>query len=244
MKRAFLRFYAELNDFLVPSSRGRTIEHDFHGTPAIKDVIESLGVPHGEVELVLVNGTSVGFEYRLGNDDRVSVYPMFEALELGGLRKVRPEPLREPRFVLDGHLGRLAPRLRMLGFDVWWKPEVGDAELARRSSAEHRILLTRDVGLLKRSEVTHGAFIRATRPQEQLREVVDRFDLRALFRPFTRCLVCNGRLRAAKDEEIARCAPEGVKARHTEFRACGACGRVYWPGTHQQRMEAEIEALR
>jgi uncharacterized protein with PIN domain len=243
MKHAFLRFYAELNDFLEPSSRGRTIEHVFHGTPAIKDVIESLGVPHGEVELILVDGASVGFEYRLANDERVSVYPMFEALELGGLRKLRPEPLRDPSFVLDGHLGRLAPRLRMLGFDVWWRPDVGDAELARRSSAEHRILLTRDLGLLKRGEVTHGAFIRSTRPQEQLREVVDRFDLRALFRPFTRCLVCNGRLREATVNEIGQRVPDGVRERHTVFRACEACGRVYWRGTHQERMEAEIAAL-
>jgi uncharacterized protein len=170
---ARIRVYAELNDFVARDRRGREFVHAFLGTPSVKDVIEAIGIPHGEVELVLVNGASVGLAHRVGDGDLLSVYPVFESLDVSDLVRVRPAPLRVSRFVLDGHLGRLAAKLRMLGFDTKWSAHAQDPELAEASAVEQRILLTRDLGLLKRSRVTHGYFVRATRPQ-------GRHDVRAI----------------------------------------------------------------
>lgn len=139
MGRATVRFYAELNDLVVPERRLRDTEVEFAGSPAVKDVIESLGVPHGEIDLLLLNGRSGAFGDRLHDGDRVAVYPTFEAFDIAELTSVRTAPLREPRFVLDGHLGRLAAYLRMLGFDVLWERQPADADLARISSNERRI---------------------------------------------------------------------------------------------------------
>ena len=190
------RFYEELGDFLAPARRKRSFLHAFDGTPSVKDRIESLGVPHTEVDLILVDGEPVPFSHRLTGGERVAVYPMFERFELGEANRLRPAPLREPRFVLDVHLGRLASYLRLLGFDTLYRNDYEDEELQRISRAERRILLSRDTGLLKRSTVTHGAFLHATDPRRQLREVLDRFQLDGRIAPFTRCARCNGKVEA------------------------------------------------
>jgi hypothetical protein len=230
MNRATFRFYAELNDFLAPERRARDIVYQFLVPGPVKDAIESLGVPHTEVELVLINGESSDFRRVLADGDRVSVYPVFEAFDIRPLVRVRPEPLRETRFLLDGHLGRLARYLRMLGFDSACNRGAGDEELARLSGVERRILLTRDRGLLKRREVTHGYWVRETGARKQLREIVERFDLAGCLRPFTRCLRCN--------------APLRTRACHDEFLRCDNCGGVYWSGPHHRRMLAMVEELR
>lgn len=235
-RRAVFRFYAELNDFLPPARRMVAFAHHFSGQPAIKDVIEALGVPHTEVDLILVNGESVGFEYRLQDGDRVAVYPMFETLDIGPVARLRPEPLRDPRFVLDAHLGRLAGYLRLLGFDSLYRADYHDAELARISCRERRILLTRDRALLKRSEVSHGYWVRETDPLAQLREVVVRFDLRRIVRPFSRCMRCNGPLLDVAKAEIADQLYERTRQEHDRFRRCASCGRIYWRGSHYERL--------
>nr|WP_254200305.1 Mut7-C ubiquitin/RNAse domain-containing protein [Lysobacter sp. MMG2] len=197
------RFYEELGDFLAPERRKRSFTHAFDGTPSVKDRIESLGVPHTEVDLILVDDEPVPFTHRLTGGERVAVYPMFERFELGEGNRLRPRPLREPRFVLDVHLGRLASYLRLLGFDTLYRNDYDDDELLMISCTQHRILLSRDTGLLKRSALTHGAFLHATDPRRQLREVCDRFQLDARIDPFTRCARCNGeveRLGVAPDE--------------------------------------------
>jgi uncharacterized protein with PIN domain/sulfur carrier protein ThiS len=243
MATASFRFYAELNDFLPPDRRGAELTYTWIDQSTVKDIIESLGVPHTEIDLILANGESVDFTYRVRDGDRISVYPVFEAFDIAGVARVRPEPLREPRFVLDVHLGRLAAFLRMLGFDASYRNRATDPELAQISRSEHRILLTRDVGLLKRSAVTHGYFMRETESQAQLREVVHRFHLARLVRPFTRCMRCNVELQEVAKEEIDRMLPPSVSENHDEFRACPECGRVFWPGSHWRRMLQTIERL-
>ncbi|HWR51984.1 MAG TPA: Mut7-C RNAse domain-containing protein [Bryobacteraceae bacterium] len=243
MKRAVVRFYAELNDFVPPAKRYRDIEVLFHVGPAVRDLIESEGIPHTEVDLVLVNGESAPFTRVVEDRDRISVYPVFESFDIAPLSLVRPEPLRHPRFLLDVHLGRLAAYLRMAGFDAAYADDAGDAALARTSAAEERILLTRDRGLLKRAAVTRGYYVRETAPFAQLREVVARFDLRRLLAPFTRCLACNGELRDVTAVGVAERVPAEVLARHTEFRECPACARVYWKGSHYERMQALLAQL-
>ena len=183
MSQVTFRFYAELNDFLPPPRRMVSFTHTFAGSVSVKDMIESLGVPHTEVDLILANGRSVDFTYLVAGGDRLSVYPVFESLDITPVLRVRPQPLRQTRFVLDTHLGRLASYLRLLGFDTLYRNDYADEELAHISSREKRILLTRDRGLLKRSEVTHGYCLRSTVSAEQLREVVQRFDLAGSARP-------------------------------------------------------------
>lgn len=236
IKRAWFRFYAELNDFLPAKQRMVAFAHNFVDASPVKDMIESLGVPHTEIDLILVNGQSADFSYVVRDADRISVYPVFEALDIMPLVRLRPQPLREPRFVLDTHLGRLAAYLRMAGFDTLYGKNCEDEELARISRDARRILLTRDIGLLKRSMVTHGYYIRETAVRRQFPEVIRRFDLSAATRPFTRCLRCNALLDAVARTEIAGQLPPRTAEFYNEFRRCPDCRRVYWKGGHYRRM--------
>lgn len=236
MPVANFRFYAELNDFLLPERRFTEFAYGFLDIATVKDRIESFGVPHTEVDLILVNGQSVDFACRVQDGDRISVYPVFEAFDIAGLTRLRPEPLRDPRFVLDVHLGRLAAYLRMLGFDALYQNRCADERLAEVSRDEHRILLTRDVGLLKRSCVTHGYYLRATQPRRQITEVVARFHLARLARPFSRCLRCNTLLEPAGKDQVLHQLPAQVAELHDEFLRCPDCGRAYWKGGHFRRM--------
>jgi uncharacterized protein with PIN domain len=241
--RISIRFYAELNPFLPARWRQVSFEHVLNEHASVKHVVETLGVPHTEVDLILVNGESVDFAYRVQDGDRISVYPVFESFDIGAVARVRPQPLRETRFILDVHLGRLAGALRMLGFDTLYRNDLDDGELATISQRERRILLTRDRGLLKRSAVTHGYLIRESDPRAQLAEVVRRFDLRGRIAGFTRCLRCNGTLRpVAKETILARLLPK-TRQYYDEFAICDDCDRVYWKGSHYQDMRRGLDRL-
>lgn len=241
--RAWLRFYAELNDHLPHHQRHQTLEKSFYVPGAVKDAIESFGVPHTEVELIVANGESVPFSYVIRDGDRIAVYPMFESFDVTPELKVRHEPLREPRFVLDVHLGRLAAYLRMLGFDTVYCNSSTDPELVRIASEQRRILLTRDLGLLKHSDVTHGYRVRHTDSRRQLAEVVDRFDLARSLRPFTRCMACNGALAPVPKEKVQSLLPPRTAAAYDEFLQCNECARPYWKGPHYRRMQRLVREL-
>jgi uncharacterized protein len=240
----WVRLYAELNDFLPAAWRQRPILRQWDVRPSVKDLVEGLGVPHPEVDLLLANGQPVGFDYLVQDGDWISAYPRFRALDVGALSLVRPAPLAEARFVLDGHLGRLAAYLRMLGFDTLYRSDYGDEELAQVSHAEGRILLTRDQQLLMRSIVEHGYWVRATEPAQQLVEVARRYGLAEAIHPFTRCLRCNAELAPVGKQEIAHLLAPATRREHDAFRRCVGCGRIYWPGSHVARMQALIEELR
>jgi uncharacterized protein with PIN domain len=243
MSRATFRFYAELNDFLPPARRQRAFSHSFQGRVGVKDMIESLGVPHTEVDLILVDGRSVDFQHPVRDGDTISVYPVFEALDIHPILRLRPEPLRRPAFILDGHLGRLAAYLRLLGFDSLYRNDFADEELARLSAQQARILLTRDRGLLKRSIVTRGYCVRSSIPREQLHEVVDRFDLSRASAPFRRCLACNGLLQPVEKQAILKQLPPGTRERFDEFYRCSGCGKIFWPGSHYARLQSIIREV-
>lgn len=240
-KQAFFRFYAELNDFLAPERRFATFARDFELNPSVKDMIESLGVPHTEVDMIVVDGDPVPFGYRVRDRDRISVYPMFESIDVSRSGGVHPRPLRVTRFLLDGHLGRLARYLRLLGFDSLYGDDRSDSELAAAAEAEARLLLTRDIGLLRRGTVSRGYFVRAVEPRRQLEEVVARFDLFRDAAPFTRCMVCNGVLRPVAKQDVAHRVPERARRGHNEFRVCPTCARVYWEGSHHARMKELVD---
>jgi uncharacterized protein len=235
-----IRFYEELNDFLPHARRRRDFAHAFRESGSIKDLIESLGVPHTEIDLILVNGQSVGFDYQVRDGDRISVYPVFESLDIGPVTRLRPRPLREPRFVLDAHLGRLAAYLRLLGFDCLYRNDYQDTRLARISVDEQRILLTRDRRLLMQKQITRGYYVRAHLPREQLGEVVARFDLGTLQKPFSRCLHCNGMIHPVAKAAVAERLPPRTRQYYDAFWQCEACGKIYWKGSHYHRMQELI----
>lgn len=240
---ALFRFYQELNDFLAAERRQRAFEVRCARAATVKHMIEALGVPHTEVELILVNGESVGFEHLLRDGDRVSVYPRFEAFDVTPVLRVRDKPLREPRFVADAHLGGLARLLRLSGFDTCYDNHYDDAELVALALREGRIVLTRDRELLKRRELTHGCFVHALRPAEQAAELFARLDLARSARPFTLCLECNAPLQPIDAVAIAHRLPPDVRARHSRFSTCARCRRVFWEGSHWRRMREVVDRL-
>jgi uncharacterized protein with PIN domain len=243
MPVATFRFYAELNDFLPEERRHLEFACNFDGHETVKHLVEALGVPHTEIDLILVEGETVDFAYQVQNGDRISIYPMFERLDIAPVTRVRPTPLRDPRFVLDTHLGKLAAYLRLLGFDSLYRNDFDDSELAQISSDEKRILLTRDRGLLKRNQVTHGYCVRAKDPQEQIVEILRRFDLVGLAQPFSRCAHCNGLLQPVEKSVVYHRLEPKTKLYYHDFRICGECDQVYWKGSHFERMEGFIQRV-
>src|ERR1019366_6579832 len=230
MSAARFRFYAELNDFLPDEDRGKELARYFSVSGSVKDLFESFGVPHTEVDLVLANGKPVDFSYPVRDGDRVSVYPVFESLDISLVSRVRPAPVRALRFLLEVHVGRLAAYLRMAGFDALYDNQASDAELASIVAPEGRVLLTRDRYLLMRTAVERGYWVRSSEPKQQLLEVVKRFGLASSMRPFARCLECNTILEEASRETLLERLPPKIREKEA-FRVCPSCQRVYWEGS-------------
>lgn len=239
MKQATLRFFGELIDFLPVE--GRLVRVDVDDAPSVKDRIEACGVPHTEVDLILVEGNSVDFTYQLGPGDWVSVYPVFRSLDIDG--GLRPEP-PAGRFVVDVNLGKLAKYLRLLGFDATSDGDLDDGDLAEISAAENRILLTKDRNLLKRSLVVHGFFVREVWPKDQLVEVVRRFALAEQITPFARCMECNGVIADVAKADVMHLLEPLTKQHFDDFRQCVDCGRVFWRGSHFDRLMAIVDLVR
>jgi len=247
MLRVSVRFYAELNRFLTEHHRGQPLVTEAPPGSTTKSLVENLGVPHTEIDLVIVNGQSVSFSHRLQDGDRVSVYPVFESWDIGAASKVRAVPLRVTKFLADVHLGRLARQLRMMGFDTAWADHLADASIVKEARAAARIILTRDRGLLKRRLVTHGYLVRSLEPREQLAEVIARFDLSLRVRLFTRCMECNVPLARVPRLSVLDAVPSAVAETCSDFSRCPRCGKVFWRGTHwesMKRLAADVLASR
>ncbi len=223
--------------FSLCERRGREFEHPFPSGGAVKDLIEGLGVPHTEVDLILVDGRSVDFSCPVGNGEHVSVYPVFETLDVGPVTRVRALPLRRVQFAADVHLGKLAGYLRLAGFDTVYRNDWSDKGLVDLALREHRIILTRSRGLLTRAAVTHGHLMRHTSPREQLREVLERFDLWRSLRPFTRCSLCNSAVEPVEKAEVVQYLPARTAQHYQDFWHCVGCGQIYWKGAHYRSLE-------
>ncbi len=243
IRKAQFRFYEELNDHLPKEWRKKTFVYEFRGKPAIKNTIQAIGIPHGEVDLILVNGESVGFDYQIQGGENISVYPQFESLDISPVIKLRPEPLRKNRFVVDVNLGKLAQKLRLLGFDTLFRNDFEDDEIIKISLKEKRIILTRDKGILKQNAVTHGYFIRNDDPKKQLTEVIERFQLQNSFRPFSRCSNCNGELKEVSKTNLTTILPDDTLNYYHEFWKCTGCGKIYWEGSHFGKILNWIDRL-
>ena len=244
MKKITIRFYEELNDFLPEEKRKVRFEQKFFGRESVKDLIEALGVPHTEIDMILVNGKSVDFNYILEDSDDVSVYPVFESFDIEEEQRLRPKPLREPKFILDVHLGKLSRYMRMLGFDTYYKNDLDDSEIVDISLEEKRTILTRDIGLLKRGKVTHGYFVRNTEAEEQVEEIVNRFQLESRIKEFTRCIDCNTELIPIEKEKVIDKLPPKVREYYNEFFICPNCSKVYWKGSHVENMLRVVNKLK
>ncbi|MDR4508790.1 MAG: Mut7-C ubiquitin/RNAse domain-containing protein [Candidatus Brocadiaceae bacterium] len=241
---AQFHFYEKLNDFFPSEKREKNYSYQFRGNPSIKDPIEAIGVPHTEVDLIVVNGHSVSFEYRLQHGDQVAVYPEKVSTDIFPRVKLRDEPLKKHAFILDVHLGKLAKMLRMLGFDVVYENDYDDPEIIRRSLEEKRIIVTRDRRLLYVKVIVHGYCIRSMNSEEQLQEVLDRYDLYSQIRPFYRCMICNGKIRKIDKSLIIHRLEPKTKAYFNEFFLCEGCNRIYWKGSHHDRIQIRLEKVR
>ncbi|MBI1892241.1 MAG: Mut7-C ubiquitin/RNAse domain-containing protein [Burkholderiales bacterium] len=241
MTVASFRFYAELNIFLAPQWRQLRFSAACARDASVKHMIEALGVPHTEVELILVNAAPVDFSYRIAHGDVISVFPCFSTLELNGLASLREKG--ENRFIADSHLGKLARDLRMLGFDVLYRNDFADNEIADIALTDQRIVLTRDRDLLIRKSIERGCYLYAKRPAEQLHEVLRRYRLAGEARPLTRCLGCNGLLVAVDKAEIRHRLPGRSGACAERFFTCQGCEQIFWDGTHATRMRARVLEL-
>ncbi len=243
-KSAKFRFYEELNDFLPLDKRKKVFSYDFEGNPSVKDAVEAIGVPHIEIDLILANSKSVVFSYHLQDCDMISVYPVFESMDISNVTHLREKPLREPKFILDVHLGKLARYLRLLGFDTLYETDYKDSRIEKIAQTQNRTILTRDVSILKIKSVTHGYWIRSQHPVEQLTEVIRRFDLNSNIKPFSRCTVCNGIVEKVTKESVMNRLPPKTKLYYEEFYQCESCKKVYWKGSHYDNMKNFIETLR
>lgn len=236
MYSATFCFFAELNDLLPPAKQNTAFEYPFKGDPSIKHMIEALGVPHTEVSVLIVNRRPVDFSHPMSTGDVVSVYPPSLVENFPAGYNLQPPPPRPERFVLDNHLGKLATYLRILGLDALFGENCQDAELARISSAENRILLTRDRRLLMRNQVTYGYCVRSLNPERQILEILDRYHLYRRFSPFQRCLRCNTPLEPVDKARILDRLQPLTRRYYDEFHFCPHCDQVFWPGSHYARM--------
>lgn len=243
MALAYFRFYEELNDFLPEEKKKDLFPFAFTGNPSVKFAIEALGIPHTEVDMILVNSKPVDFSHHLKQGDMVSVYPVFESFDIADVKHLHAKPLRNTRFILDVHLGKLAKYLRLYGFDSVYRNDLDDGEIISLAESEKRIILTRDKELLKNSRITRGYWLRSQKSNEQLKEVLLRFDLIHAVNPFKRCMECNSLLKTVSKESIMSKLEPGTKKCYNEFRQCTGCSRIYWKGSHYDRMMRFIQGF-
>lgn len=233
MKQVMLFFHGKLNDFLPGGQPEEPIAYSFDAKIGLKHIIEALGVPHPEVGEILVNGHPADLSYHVNPDDKIHIYP--RGAGENHFTEGRPE------FVLDNHLGKLTDYLRLLGFDAVYARDWPDEQIASVAHDEHRILLTRDRGLLKRKIVQDGYCVRADDPEDQLSEVVAQFGLSESITPFQRCPRCNGRLVSVKKSEIINQLLPLTRKYYNEFTRCESCGQIYWKGSHYDHMQTLLK---
>ena len=240
---ATFRCLAGLQELLVRRYRTRPIEYRFRGHPGVKDAIEALGVPHTEVDAILANGRPVGFDYQLQSGDTIDVYPVFAPVPVQSPVPLSHRPPDPAIFILDVHLGKLARRLRLLGFDCLYDNRYGDAEIIQLASDLQRIILTRDRGLLKHRQVRHGYLVRTDDVASQVREVIDRYQLRPQVRLWRRCMKCNGLLEQVQKSAVVHLLEPKTREYYEDFHRCSACGRLYWPGAHYAGIQRWLEKV-
>jgi len=238
---AYFTFHDSLQDFLLAAKKNKSIAYTFKGTPAIKDAIEAIGIPHPEVDVIIINNAPVGLEQLLYPQDVVAVFPKFTQPPWPKTYSLQAHYTARQKFILDVHLGKLARVLRLLGFDTYYENTYADKTIAQLAASENRIVLTRDIGLLKHKSIIHGYWLRSQHPYEQLKEVTYYYNLASQIQPFTRCLACNGCIGTIAKEKIIEQIPPKTKEYFYKFYQCSNCKRIYWEGSHYERMQEFIQ---
>jgi len=243
IKEVIFSFHGDFRRFLSNDRQKKGFTYSLKGRPTIKDTIEALGVPHTEVDAILVNDEPVDFHYQSRDKDRVSVY--FDAAQARrpNIIKLKPKIPSKPKFICDVHLGKLCRYLRLCGFDTLYDKCTSDQQMIRVGAQEKRILLTRDIGLLKNKRIYFGYFVRHIDPQKRIKEVVRQFRLRDKISPFKICTKCNGRLKRAAKKGILDQLPPKVKKYYQVFHRCSKCAKVYWKGSHYERLQEVINQI-
>lgn len=231
MATATFRFHGELAEFLARERRGAAFLYACARAATVKHAIEALGVPHTEAGRLTVNGEAATLSRIVREGDVIEVFPPLAANTF---------PSARAAFIADAHLGGLARLLRMLGFDTLFENAYTDRQILDIASGERRIVLTRDLELLKCRDVLRGCFVHALKPEAQLKEVVARYALARHAQPFSLCLHCNVRLEAAPESTVAERVPAPIVERYVDFVSCGGCHRIYWRGSHWERMRAML----
>lgn len=233
-----LTFWGDLGFFIKP--RGESVvTRRLREKTGVKDAIESCGVPHPEIDLILADGRPVNFSYVLQNNSVIDVYPVGFASTAAFPEHLQRKDIR--KFVADGHLGKLTRNLRLLGFDVAYTSMAEDGALLEIMKRENRALLTRDRHLLMHGVVCDGYCPRSQDPTEQTTEVVGRFDLVPSVAPFTRCLHCNELLQDVSKSEVNEQLEPLTRIYYDQFRRCAGCGKIYWRGSHFSKLEALLK---
>jgi uncharacterized protein with PIN domain len=237
-----LNLHGDLDFFVRSGARGRRIERSLGEKTSVTDVIEACGVPHPEVDLILVSGQPVDFHYMLGTDAEIELYSVGAGIPK--FKEQRLQTTTDSHFVADGHLGKLTRNLRLLGFDVAYDPQADDRQLLRIMERENRALLTRDRRLLMHAVVKTGYYPRSQNADEQTVEVIRRFNLLDSIAPFTRCIRCNGLLRNVSKAEIGEHLEPLTKIYYEQFQRCTDCEQIYWPGSHFSKLQERLEKIR
>jgi uncharacterized protein with PIN domain len=240
---AFFRFFQSLNDFLPRALQEKQIDYAFEGTPAIKDAIEAIGIPHTEVDIVIVNNAAVNFTYKLYGNDIVQVYPANANVVVSKEYSLIPDVNFPLAFIADVHLGKLTKTLRILGFDTLFNNQFSDTTIAEIAEKEQRIILTRDVGLLKRKSIKWGYWLRSQVLRLQLKEVINRYNLLPKILLFTRCLSCNGKIEEVSKEMVKDQIPPNTVLYFEEFYQCTCCKKIYWKGSHYENMLDMVKSI-
>jgi uncharacterized protein with PIN domain/sulfur carrier protein ThiS len=242
-KFIYIRLFAGLNFFVPKRLKQRTIQLPLYKNQSVKDLIESVGVPHTEFEMVVVNGDIVNLSYHVNENDHISVYPRFFQLENPKCQEMGLKRPKEFKFILDVHLGKLNAMLRMLGFDCYYRNNLDDDEIIDIACNENRIVLSRDLGIFKNGKVKWGYFPRSQDPKIQLKEIIERYDLKNKIRPFSRCINCNGEIKIVNKDHIPGDLEGKTKLYYHDFYACTNCKKTYWKGSHYHKMMEFIENI-
>jgi uncharacterized protein len=241
---AQFRFYGELNDFLPAGCRHTAFWHSVKGRPSIKDTLEALRVPHSEIGFIFINGKGVDFSYQLRDNDRALVYPDGYKTKFKSVQRLRKNPSRPVKFILDSHLGKLVRHLRLLGFDCAYKKVFPDKDIIAVANAQNRVILTRDIGLLKNKAVEYGCWVRSPDPTKQLQQVLKKYGLAKGIKPFSLCLECNGKIRPVAKAKVISQLPDEVKKYYRRFFMCGSCCKIYWKGSHYDKLVGLIRRIK
>jgi len=244
--RLLIEFHGDTLDLLnrVPKIEN-TIVYPLFRRASIKDILESLGVPHTEVGKIIIDGVEQGFEKIAENGEHFEIHPLSPALPPTMATILRPDPLKSCCiFLVDINVGRLAGLLRMAGFDAEnVDKESTSRAIAEKAIREGRILLTRNKDLLKHRELVYGHLVRNQDPDLQLREIINLYSMENLLQPFTRCISCNGLLADVKKEEIIDRLLPLTKKYFNRFRICTACNKIYWHGSHHEKMTDKLRTI-